>query len=84
MTFCTCPTKFDSQGQLVRAYLDALCPVHAQQTGQHCPTCRCNEVKVEVRTVLTNGTRAASGIECNHAAYFVVDGRCSGCGAEVT
>lgn len=52
---CTCPTTFDANGQIVRAYLDALCPVHAQQVGQHCPTCRCGEV----RAVLTNGTAGA-------------------------
>lgn len=37
---CTCPTKLDSQGQIVRAYLDANCPVHAQPAGaKHCPAC---------------------------------------------
>ena len=40
---CTCPTKYDVNGAIVRAYLDAACPVHAKPVGvQHCPSCTCS------------------------------------------
>jgi hypothetical protein len=40
---CTCPTKFDAAGQVVRAMSDQRCPVHGPraQPLPHCPTCTC-------------------------------------------
>lgn len=44
---CTCPTKLDANGAVVRAYLDAACPVHAKPTDvQHCPTCTCGKAPI--------------------------------------
>ena len=44
---CTCPTTYDNNGVVVRAYLDANCPVHAKPAGvQHCPTCTCSAVPI--------------------------------------
>jgi hypothetical protein len=31
---CTCPTKFDANGQVVRAMSDQRCPVHGQRQAQ--------------------------------------------------
>jgi hypothetical protein len=58
---CTCPTKFDENGAVVRAYMDAACPVHAKPAGvQHCPTCRCGEVPI-VQTPETAAKLAKDG-----------------------
>ena len=44
---CSCPTKFDTTGAMVRAYLDANCPVHAKPAGvKHCPSCTCGAVPI--------------------------------------
>lgn len=31
MSICSCPTKADDSGRIVRAYLDSQCEVHGQQ-----------------------------------------------------
>lgn len=58
---CTCPTKVDDSGQIVRAYLDANCPVHALPTGvKHCPSCTCGATPI-IQTPETAAKAAQAG-----------------------
>lgn len=45
---CTCPTKFDANGQVVRAMSDQRCPVHGPkaQPLPHCPSCTCGKAPI--------------------------------------
>lgn len=79
MTPCTCPTTREAHGQIVRAYLDALCPVHAQQTGRHCSTCRC--AAPDAYDAEEDAAQARP--QCEHGSYARIDGRCAGCGNTV-
>jgi hypothetical protein len=63
MSKCSCPTKTDESGHIVRAYLDQRCPVHGETIGQilarppHCQTCSCGTEIIQTPKVAAEMTK---------------------------